>query len=123
MSTEAFDISRTRTFLPRVLPIGWDEFKSPSGFGYIKYGDLKVIISGTEYDGEWWLHLSASRTRSIPSHEDLKEVKDLFIGRENLAVQVFPPKSEFINLHPYVLHLWHRPDKRPTPDFRIDGMI
>jgi len=80
---------------------------------------LYVIIScGKESDGRKWKHVSLSFKDKLPSYEDMKQVKDLFIGAEEEAIQVFPRRSEFVNHHPYVLHLWHCMDGRVLPDFR-----
>lgn len=35
--------------------------------------------------------------------------KDIFWGPEETVIQYHPPKSEYVNNHPSVLHLW-----RPT---------
>jgi hypothetical protein len=43
-------------------------------------------------------------------------VKDLFWEPEDCVMQLHPRRSEYINNHPYVLHLW-RPvrDRIPEP--------
>ena len=33
-------------------------------------------------------------------------VKNLFWGEDETVVQFHPPKSEYVNNHPYCLHLW-----------------
>ena len=33
-------------------------------------------------------------------------VKDLFWDDEETVVQFHPPRSEYVNYHPYCLHLW-----------------
>jgi hypothetical protein len=33
-------------------------------------------------------------------------VKDLFWREDECVIQYHPPKSEYVNLHPYTLHLW-----------------
>lgn len=43
---------------------------------------------------------------ALPSWEDLRRVKDIFIGREVEAYQVLPKESEYVNVHPFCLHLW-----------------
>jgi hypothetical protein len=35
--------------------------------------------------------------------------KDMFWDDEDLAVQYHPPKSDYINTHPNVLHMWRVP--------------
>ncbi len=85
---------------------------------------LTVICSARpEADGKRWMHVSCSRPSRLPSWDDLRLVKDTFIGRERKALQVLPPQSEYVNCHPYVLHLWACLDGDPLPDFRRNGTI
>lgn len=80
---------------------------------------LRVIISGARYgDGRRWVHLSCSHRERLPSWEELKAVRSRFLGDDALALQVFPPKAQWVNVHPNVLHLWRCVDGDPVPDFR-----
>lgn len=79
---------------------------------------LKVLLSGSkEDDGRLWMHLSASRERLVPNWEQLATVKELFLGAEAMAVQVFPRRVNHINIHRFCLHLWCCLDADPVPDF------
>jgi hypothetical protein len=51
----------------------------------------------------------------------MRLVKNLFLGRERLALQVLVSESRWINIHPYVLHLWACVDGDPVPDFARGG--
>ena len=83
---------------------------------------MKVIASGSrELDGKRWLHVSVSRPAKLPSWEDLKEVKDLFVGRDKVAYQVVAMASKHVNIHATCLHLWHCLDGDPLPDFTRGG--
>lgn len=85
---------------------------------------LLVICSGrVEEDGKRWIHVSCSRRGRLPSWDDLKKVKHVFLGREAKAIQILPPEDQYVNFHPYVLHLWTCLDGDPLPDLRKDGMI
>lgn len=115
-------VTITRPDVPRVLPFGWERgpdmydaarFRGPRG--------LRVIVTeGLERDGKRWRHVSVSKRDQLPSWDDLKAVKDLLIGSEALAIQVLPRASEYVNIHPHCLHLWHCLDGDPVPDFRPD---
>ena len=92
------------------------------GYGYRflnhKLG-LAVIQDVGEYGGRPWLHTSVSRRDlNIPSYGDLALVKSLFVGKERMAIQVFVPEEEHVNIHPGVLHLWTPLEHSPLPDFR-----
>ena len=81
--------------------------------------DLIVLVSQSlEADDRMWLHASLSRPTRLPSWSDLRRVKDAFIGKDKKAVQVFPADSEYVNMHPNVLHLFHCLDGDVLPDFR-----
>lgn len=85
---------------------------------------LRVICSGeVENDGLKWVHVSCSRRGRLPSWDDLKKVKHVFIGRSRKAIQILPPEAQYVNFHPYTLHLWTCLDGDPLPDLRKDGMI
>jgi len=86
---------------------------------------LTVICSAkVEGDGQRWMHVSVSRSSKLPSWDDLRLVKDTFIGKSRKAIQVLPPESEYVNFHPYVLHLWACLDGEPIPDFRDEtGLV
>lgn len=68
--------------------------------------------------GGGWEHLSISTIgeKRIPNWQEMCMFKDLFWLPEECVVQYHPAKSEYINNHPGVLHLW-RPinEKLPTP--------
>lgn len=115
--------------LPRVLPRGWH----PDSAAFLPYGvvgrvyrhgsGLTVIVSvDKEPAGPQWLHVSCSYARRLPTWEDLKAVKRLFIGPERTAWQILAPDSEWVNLQDYTLHLWSRLDKEsgtPLPPSNI----
>jgi hypothetical protein len=85
---------------------------------------LRVICSAQlERDNRRWMHVSCSRPNRLPSWEELRLVKDTFIGRDRKALQVLPPQAEYVNIHPHVLHLWSCLDGDGLPDFRWFGQI
>ena len=56
-----------------------------------------------------WEHVSVSTTTRCPTWEEMAWVKSLFFEDEETVIQYHPPRSQYVNLHPYCLHLW-----RPT---------
>lgn len=105
--------------LPRVLPHQWSPVEhTPFGAIYHRRDGLMVIVTqASELDGRQWLHVSCSRRSRLPSWDDLRKVKLLFVGRDRKAIQVLPPEAEYVNFHPYCLHLWCCLDEDPLPDF------
>lgn len=58
--------------------------------------------------GMGWEHVSVSYPNRTPTWDEMCRVKDIFWNEEECVVQYHPPKSEYVNFHPYCLHLWRR---------------
>lgn len=71
---------------------------------------LKFIASW----GEGWDHVSISRPDRCPTWEEMAWVKDCFFEAEETAMQLHPPQSQYVNRHPFCLHIW-RPHKMDIP--------
>jgi hypothetical protein len=73
---------------------------------------LKIIASdGTDWklsnlSGDPWEHVSVSCKDRCPTWEEMCFVKNLFWDEGETVVQFHPPKSEYVNYHEHVLHLW-----------------
>jgi hypothetical protein len=70
---------------------------------------FQVIIS----DGGGWDHVSVCLRSSknpdeyqTPSWSAMCYIKSLFFSDDETVVQFHPKKSEYVNCHPCVLHLW-----------------
>jgi hypothetical protein len=53
-----------------------------------------------------WEHVSVSTRVRCPTWEEMCFVKYLFWDQEDVVVQLHPPRSEWVNNHPFCLHLW-----------------
>ena len=62
----------------------------------------KVIAS----DGMDWEHVSVSFPNRCPTWDEMSFVKSVFWDDEDCVMQLHPPKSNYVNCHPHVLHLW-----------------
>lgn len=93
------------------------------GLGANKPPMQTVIISGSYRDDIPWLHVSTAWSNRLPTWDEFRQIRDVFLDDGLIAVQVFPPKAEYINQHPYCLHLYARVDARTVPDLRIIGTI
>ena len=106
---------------PAIMPVGWQRMDA---FSYRHRGGLAVILTeALERDGHRWRHLSVSARGRLPTWEELVAVKEVFLGTDSVAVQVLPPRREWVNDHPNVLHLFVRLDERAVPDFRRQGTL
>ena len=63
---------------------------------------LTIIASS----GEGWEHVSISRNSRTPTWREMEYVKRLFFKDDEAAMQVHPPLKDYVNVHPYCLHLW-----------------
>lgn len=70
-----------------------------------------------EADEKRWFHLSVSHKKRMPTHDELCEAKNYFIGIDRYAVQVYPPAHRHVNIHPHCLHLFSCLDGHPLPEF------
>lgn len=80
---------------------------------------------------EWrgWEHVSVhaygriTRLRT-PTWKEMAYVKNLCWDDEDVVMQLHPRKSEYVNNHPHVLHLW-RPTHAeiPTPPSILVGVL
>lgn len=110
-----------------VLPPTWRNVPSPHPETQRAYrkdlAQLFVIVGEECHSGEWWIHLSISGLLRLPTWGEINEAKNLFIGRDAKAIQIFPPDREKINIHLYCLHLWSNLESEILPDFRaiFDG--
>lgn len=82
---------------------------------------LLIVSSGAMEDGsDGWEHVSVSLPNRCPNWPEMSFVKDLFWDGEECVIQYHPPKSEYVNNHPYCLHLWKdlkSPPRMPSAHF------
>lgn len=75
-------------------------------------GPCLAIVS----EGMGWEHVSVSRRDRCLTWEEMCQVKNLFWDEEDCVIQYHPPKSQYVNNHPYCLHLWRPTEQQiPTP--------
>ena len=67
---------------------------------------LNIIIS----DGAGWEHASVSyyakHIRRCPVWDEMHWVKTLVWRDDECVMQLHPPQADYVNCHPYTLHLW-----------------
>ncbi|KLU61862.1 hypothetical protein CEB3_c17800 [Peptococcaceae bacterium CEB3] len=101
----------------------------------------EVMIQDTGEDGGWafvylptrkkpslvifswgggWDHVSISNEKSSCTWHEMALIKGIFFREDEYAVQYHPPKAQYANMRPYVLHLW-RPqnEKLPVPPIEM----
>lgn len=81
-------------------------------------GAFKVFVGGRSFQviasvdncgpNGVWEHVSASprNQKRCPTWEEMVAIKDMFFLPEEEAIQFHPKHSEYMNMHPYCLHIW-----------------
>jgi len=83
---------------------GADGFQAWYNHPKYKDGEMCVIFSW----GGGWEHASISLVRRCPTWDEMCAIKDILWSKDECVVQFHPPESEYINTHPYCLHLWKK---------------
>lgn len=67
-----------------------------------------IIMHCIASDGAQWEHVSVSIHDRTPTWEEMSYIKNLFWDETDLVIQLHPPQKEYVNCHPYCLHLWRK---------------
>lgn len=104
-------------FAPPVLPMHWIEGPLPAplveaeGASYVRAdGAMSVLVTVEPHNETTWLHVSVARRDRYPSWEEIRAVKDLFIGKDKDAVMILPREEDYVNIHSNCFHVYHRID-------------
>jgi hypothetical protein len=83
-----------------------------NGHFRIPCGDavLSVIVS----DGLGWDHASVSLPDRTPTWAEMCYIKKAFFRGDECVMQLHPPEANYVNHHPFCLHLW-RPQEVDVP--------
>lgn len=105
--------------LPRVCV----KAATPDGVaGFIQMPNEKRSMAFIASWGGGWDHVSVSYARRCPTWDEMQKVKEMFFRDDELVVQYHPTRSQYVNNHPYCLHLWKpRLETVPTPPTWMAG--
>ncbi len=98
-------------------PTGSDDSYGNCGMFLIPHPNplSSLVLKVSASDGEGWEHVSVSLPSRCPTWEEMCFIKDTFWDGEDCVMQLHPPRSEYVNNHPYCLHLWRPTDGRVIP--------
>ena len=108
---------------PLKLPPNWREMPAPAPLAqlgapcaayYRDDGALTVLATEEPHNGTKWLHISISCPRRPPTWDEIKFCKRTFMG-DVVAVMILPQEADYVNIHPYCFHLYHRIDGDTVP--------
>lgn len=110
--------------VPEAYRVQRNGYKSDKGdlFGVFEIPFESYVLFALATDGKGitgkdrieWEHVSVSLKNRIPNWKEMCFVKSLFWDDEDCVMQFHPAKSNYVNLHERVLHLW-RPNKKEIP--------
>lgn len=74
--------------------------------------------------GSLWAVPTRPPKMRTPNWREMSYVKDLCWDAEDVVIQFHPRKSEYVNNHPHVLHLWRNTRvEMPTPPPELVGVL
>ena len=65
-----------------------------------------MAADGSEPITQGWEHVSVSTSNRTPNWKEMCFIKKLFWRPEDCVVQFHPPETDYVNMHPFTLHLW-----------------
>lgn len=81
------------------------------GMGFIYLNGIKAKPANVVWsNGLGWEHVSVSFEKRVPTWDEMCKIKELFWNDDETVVQYHPKKTEYVNIHPYCLHLWKQTD-------------
>ena len=83
------------------------DYLFPSGTKVYLKKDMAAAVS--KENGLW--HISISTKNRTIDYDDLKDARYSLVPDDCHMAQIFPPKSEFVNLHPFCFHLYQITDQ------------
>ena len=71
-------------------------------------------------NGLGWDHVSVSHRKRAPTWAEMCAIRELFFAPEDVVVQFHPKQSEYVNVHPFCLHMWRwQGGEFPRPTTRM----
>lgn len=98
--------------IPRlqILVRGQDGVKAFANPAASKGANLHVIASW----GGGWDHVSVSLPNRCPTWDEMAAVKNMFFRPNETAIEYHPAELNYVNQHPYCLHIW-KPQNEEIP--------
>lgn len=57
-------------------------------------------------NGGGWDHVSVSLKNRCPRWDEMCIIKDIFFRENECCIEYHPAKTDYVNVHPYCLHIW-----------------
>jgi len=76
--------------------------------GAFVINNVGIFVNTIASDGEGWERVSVSIPNRVATWTEMCFIKKLFWDEEDAVIQIHPPKKDYVNCHPYTLHLWRK---------------
>lgn len=81
-----------------------------------------LMLGGRAYDsphvvwsfGGGWDHVSVSCRDRCPTWGEMCKAKEIFFRPEECCIEYHPAEADYVNVHPYCLHIW-KPQEMEIP--------
>jgi hypothetical protein len=83
-----------------------------NGLFHLRYKKAMLRLQISDQGG--WDHVSVSLKHRTPFWHEMCYVKALCFKADECVIQYHPPAKDYIDCHPYTLHLW-RPHNAEIP--------
>lgn len=94
---------------------GWGD--ETCGAFKIKLPTSRLEFAVIASSGGGWEHVSVSTAERCPRWDEMQQIKEMFFLDDEVVMQLHPAKKDYVNHHPYCLHLWRPTHERiPLPD-------
>ena len=70
------------------------------------FEDQIVQITGFNYIHNEWERVIVYMHSRCATYDEMCRMKDCFFEKDEIAIQIHPPKSEYVNICEFALHLW-----------------
>lgn len=92
----------------RVLSGPWKSKPGEQSHGqfFVEFESHTLTVLACDGSVDGWEHVSVSLRNRCPNWREMCFIKSLFWEEEDAVIQIHPPKSQYVNNHPYCLHLW-----------------
>jgi len=97
-----------------------EEVAEDGGYGMIWLPGTKQPAMVVFSWGGGWDHVSVSYRDRCCTWEEMCIIKRMFFRDDECVVQYHPPKEDYVNNHPFCLHLWrpqHQEILMPPKEF------
>jgi hypothetical protein len=72
---------------------------------WVQVGELRTFTSVDSHDGQNRIHMSVSCAGRLPTWDEMKEMREKFLPLNRDFCMFFPDVKDYVNNHPYCLHL------------------